>query len=467
MRVVLINPPLKADFPQPPGGLISIASVLEDNDHIVRIIDAPALRLSEREIVGLVDAFRPRVVGITSVTPTFNCAVSLSRSLKSVSSDFFIVFGGPHVSVLPEDTLKNNPSVDAVVIGEGEYSFLGLVECLDEGRDFRSIPGIATRSGDGRKIVVNRNSGFVDLDKLPMPSYHLLPIEIYRPYPPHGRKLPFMSVLTSRGCPYRCVYCSKSIFGSVYRYKSVDGVIEEIKHLIDNFGIREIMFYDDSFTINRERIILLCEEFVRMGLDIPWSCETRVNLVDKELLAHMKNAGCYMISYGVESGSQDILNTLCKDITLEQIKNAFGLTHDAGIKTVGYFILGSPGESVETIRKTISFSKDLDPDFAQFSLAVPYPGTKMYEMYKDEHDIDFDGSMWNNFFYANINSLDRHPPVFESDKLKRKDLIGWIRRAYKEFYFRPEYLKSKTLKIKSTEDVIVNIRGLKMLENVV
>ena len=218
------------------------------------------------------------------------------------------------------------------------------------------------------------------------------------------------------------------------------------------------MFYDDSFTFNKNRTLELCDEIIKNNLKIIWSCETRVNLVDKELLEKMKKAGCYIISYGVESGDQNILNNLKKDITIEQAKNAFKLTKEAGILTVAYFMIGSPGDTNETIEKTVDFAKELDADFAQFSICTPFPGSELFDNLSKK-GIKIED--WDKASY--VTSKGKSKPIILTDNLNEEEIKKWYSKAYKEFYLRPRYILKALLRMKSWGDAKININGIKML----
>jgi len=260
-------------------------------------------------------------------------------------------------------------------------------------------------------------------------------------------------MITSRGCPYHCAFCSKSVFGSKFRAQSPERVVDEIAHYQAKFGIKEITFYDDVFTLDRWRAYKIAYGIIERGMKISWTCETRVNLVDKYLLGHMKQAGCYAIAYGIESASPEILKLLDKDITIHHVKNTVRMTREAGIQTIGYFMIGSPNETVDTIRDTIDFAKKLKLDYAQFAIAMPFPGTKLSEYYSKK-DIP-----WKSFVYAG----NQVSPVFESDNLSSDDIQYWASRAYKEFYVRPSYVWQRLCRVRSIGDVRVLANGMHML----
>jgi len=454
-KVILFNPSQNTRYPQPPLGLACLAAVLEKNAIPVEILDlnASPVELDHlRHHIKNVD-----IVAITAMTPFINSAIMLAKKIKNLDSAITIILGGPHVTLMPDETLMNVPEIDFVVRGEGEIALLNLLQALRESKGPEHIAGISFRK-DGRVINNPRDPPIMDLDSLPIPAYHLLPISRYIIHPPHGKRNPSMALITSRGCPYHCIYCSKPIFGNKFRSQSPERTLDEIEYLVRYFNIREITFYDDSFTLDKNRIFKLCNGITKRGIDIVWSCETRVNLVDENLLGAMKKAGCYLIAYGIESGNQEILDTLRKGVTLDQISTAVTLTRKAGILTTGYFMLGSPGETMETIRDTIDFAKKLPLDFAQFSVLIPFPGTDVYTLYRNSCRQPIN---WDECVYASLQTP--RFPAIESDAVSKEDLCGWISAAYREFYLRLPYMWQRLKSIRSWEDIKMIINGISML----
>lgn len=453
MKTILINPPQNTRYPQPPLGLASIAAVLEQDGHQVDILDANASHLSETEVAYVVkDA---DAICITAMTPAVNSAIIIAKEIKRDNPEPTIILGGPHATILPEDTLTKVPEIDIIVRGEGEKAIVELFNAIENNKDFQNINGLTYRNNG--IISTPSQPSVVEMDTLPFPAYHLLPISKYKLHPPHGRKLPYMAMMTSRGCPYNCIYCSKPIFGGKFRAQSPERTVDEIEYLIDKFGINEITFYDDSFTLDKKRVLQLTTEINNRNLDFAWSCETRVNLINKDLLKAMKKAGCYMIAYGIESGNQTMLNNLRKGIILPQIKSAIEQTHEANIQSVGYFMLGAPGETPETIRQTIDFAKSLYLDFAQFSVTIPFPGTDLYNQYLHSGNISTE---WDDFIYASLKSSST--PVFETEMLSREDLQKWNAKAYREFYMRYSYIWKRFIGMRSIGDLKTNIQGFSM-----
>ncbi len=431
MKVVLINPPQYTKYPQPPMGLALLGAILEREGHEINILD-----LNVQPEYKLTKAIASDVVGITAMTPTINTSLKTAKHLKGINPKLKIVLGGVHATLLPKETI--NSDIDVLVKGEGDNAILEVLK--------DDIKGIYESESE------------VDMDSLPFLAYHLLPWQKYKPHPPHGREKPFFATITSRGCPYHCTYCSKAVFGNKFRAQSPKRVVDEVEYYIKRFGAKEIAFYDDVFTLDKKRVYGIVDEILRRGLKVCWTCETRANLVDRELLKHMEKAGCYSIAYGIESASQDILDIIDKDITLAQVREGVGWTREAGIQTIGYFMIGSPNETPETIRQTIDFAKKLKLDYAQFSVTTPFPRTKLYEFYMDSNK---ENVPWDNFVYAGVGS--KVSPIFESEVLSRDDIEYWVSKAYKEFYLRPSYIWQRLSRIRSIGDVKVGIKGLTML----
>jgi anaerobic magnesium-protoporphyrin IX monomethyl ester cyclase len=457
-KILLINPPQLTRYPQPPLGLAFLAAALERHDYEVRLFDMPALGLSEKTIPKVINRERPDFVGITAMTPSMGSALNVAKKVKASDESIIVGLGGPHATVLPEKTLEAAQDLDIIIRGEGEQTIVELMKALQEGTDLMDqVLGITYRKGNCIKSNPIRPP-ILDMDSLPFPAFNLLPMEKYRLHPPFGRRTPAMPIITSRGCPYRCIFCSKSVFGKKYRANSPSYVVDEILFLKQKFGIEEIKFYDDSFTLDRKRIFEICRLLKKEKIDIKWTCETRVNLVNSDLLRVMKDAGCYMIEYGVESGVQEILCNLKKDITLKETVEAFDSTHKLGIETVAYFMIGAPEETVETISKTIEFAKKLDPDFAQFSILTPLPGTELFDLaFGDGMTIDD----WGEYVYSDLNSLCY--AGFGSKFMDRVELGAWNKRAYLDFYLRWSYFVKRLRKTRSLGELKTNISGLNML----
>lgn len=435
MNVALINPPQQPGLKTfseigmivPPLGLAYLAAVLEESDYPVTIIDAPAQGLTFPQLRKEFEKLDPDVVGISVTTPNFKEASKVSRITKAVCPEATVVVGGPHVSFTPEETLRENPSIDVVCIGEGECTLLELVQFLEVNKDLSEVKGIAYR----RNGVIKRNppQPFIEnLDELPFPARHLLPTNKYRAL---GKNFVPGTVLTSRGCPFRCIFCSSSLlFGKKFRGRSPENVVNELEELHIAYKAHDIELLDDLFTFNQKRAEAICQEILNRKLDVRWVCSSRVDTITKKLMMKLRKAGCALIYLGVESGSQRVLGLIKKGIRIEQSIRALKWAEEAGIETLASFVLGVPGETKEEMEQTIKFAKKLNPDYAQFTIATPYPGTELYETAKEQGLLSENN--WSQYTVLR--------PTVATENFTLKDLEKVLSKAYKQFYLRPLYL---------------------------
>ena len=447
MKVLLINPIFERRIGKgkistilPPLGLGYLAAVLRENKIDVRILDMTALNLSISKVLEYVGNYKPDVIGFSITTPLIYQSFVIAEKIRNHYSEIKIVFGGPHPTILPGESLKKD-FVDFVVIGEGEITFLELVKELEKKNpNFKKINGLAFKTKE--KIIKNKERERIkNFDELPFPAVDLLPLEKYVSADSKYKK--FMTILTSRGCPGRCTYCNKLIFGYTCYMRSAENIIKEIEILNKKYGYKEFHIVDDLFTNNRERVVDFCNLILKKNLKIKWKCGNgvRVNTIDLELLKLMKRAGCYSLSYGIESGNQDILNKMRKGQTLEQCKNAVKLTKQVGMECIGFFMFGNIGENRKTMEETIEFAKSLDLDIAQFHILVPYPGTESRRIIEEEGKILVDG--WKN--YDNLAGK----AIFEHGELTKELMEKMHKKAYKEFYLRWRFIIRKILGIRS------------------
>lgn len=461
MKVALVNPPMDFDVSlgrakgiakytaMAPLGLAYIAAVLRTNGIDVSIIDAYAKGLNIFQIVDEIIERKADIVGINCVTPAAPIVYRIADKIKSVDKEKFIVVGGPHVSVLPEEAL-NKASIDVVIRGEGETTVLELVQCLDGSRDLSTVLGISFRKGN--KVVHNWNRDFIgNLDSIPRPAYDLLPLHLYKAPPHWAIDEPVFGIFATRGCPFHCSFCAAEVIGKKRRLRGIDNVLDEIEYLSSEYKAKQIMFQDTCFPFERRHALELINGIIDRGFHkrIVWTTSSRVDLVDKELLDNMYQSGCRIINFGIESGVQSVLDNVHKGFTLEKVRKGVELTRKAGIKIFATFILGLPGDSHETCRKTIEFAKDLDVDFAQFFTAVPYPGTDLWREYLEDRNSTFD---WIEFLQltAPVETM----PVYIPKGMTAQELKELQRAAYKEFYLRPSRVWRYLSDIKSFKDVV-------------
>ncbi|MFH1225936.1 MAG: radical SAM protein [bacterium] len=452
LDILLINPnssakPEHVDLAAgvtPPLGICYVSAFLKQQGLKAKVLDANALQLANDQIMALIGKEKPMAIGLSAITPLIITTYRLVDEIKENFSQIKIILGGPHATALPEKTLAENKNVDVVVRGEGEITALNLLRALKAGASLAEVKGIAWRQA-GRIIVNESQAAIADLDSLPEPDRADLPINKYVPSTKWFNRLPFMTVMTSRGCPNNCVFCS-SIFGRSVRFRRPQNVLTEIKNLISDFGVREIIFYDDTFTLSKSRVYELCDLFIQNKLDITWGCLSRVDRVDGELLRKMKAAGCHLMAYGIESGSTEMLAVMRKNINLGQAEEAIRETKKAGIDCSASFVFGLPGETKETMQKTIDFSLKINPLFAQFFRVVPYPGTDLFDIYlrqKQSAAID-----WGDFV-----GLGDAGNLIKLDQISEADFNYYLRKSYRRFYLRPRKIGQLFFKMLSPHKI--------------
>ena len=386
MKVLLINPPIRENA-KPinfPIGLGIIASVLLENGHEVEVFDINALRLSKDQVISNLKKYSPDLIGIGGLITTYKYLKWIIPEIKSIFPNLKIIVGGGVVTENPEILLKATVA-DYAVIAEGEITIVELLDALISNTDLSEVKGLAFKNDQGNIIINPKRELIKNLDDSPMPAYHLFPMDIYLMNQSHSRILgrqPEMNIITSRGCPYNCNYCYH-IFSKGVRYRSINSVIEEIKFFIDSYQVHSFILIDETFTINTKRVTEFCEALKRENIIITWSCYARVSLVEKNLLKTMKEAGCYRIGFGIESGSQKILDLMNKKETVEQAERAIKVVRKSGMICGTTFMCGYIGETKETMRETVSFCKK-HLISTSFFFTTPYPGTQLYSIVEDK-----------------------------------------------------------------------------------
>lgn len=436
MKVALVVPPAHSSIKDVLGvngiplGLAYLASIAREEGHEVAIFDFPSLNSDLDSSRSLLKGFDPDVVGISSTTPAIYDAYEIARISKELNENAVVMIGGPHVTFLPVYTLRSCPFIDIVIRGEGEESFRESLRALERSdldlNSLREVRGISYREPSG---VLRHNPSrqlVNDLDALPMPAYDLIDWNLYK-----VGKLRYGVVMTSRGCPFNCIFCSSSLqFGKLWRAHSVNRVIEELRILREDFGIREIEFLDDTFTLNRRRAREICEKIVKEGIDLSWSASSRANTFDKDIAGAMRTAGAHTVYFGIESGTQKVLDFIGKGIRLSQAIDAVKTAARCGLKALGSFVIGFPIEMEEDVERTIAFSKELNVDYAQFTVATPYPGTRLWDFAIENRLL----ATLNWRLYTTVNV------VMRGLYLTVNQIQNMLIKAYLTFYLRPSYL---------------------------
>jgi len=460
MNIVLINAPYLDIYGSLnvghnysfPLGLGYVASYLKRENHNVWIYEPEIYNAGADEIVDFLQEKKADIVGLSCATANFYGAVKIAELVKD-KLKIPVVLGGVHASSLPEETLNNYSCIDFIIVGEGEEAMAELLRFLSAGRDdFGLIKGLYSKK-DGRVVAGEVRPYMEDLDSLPFPARELVNLDNYRPQVHLDRGKRSATMITSRGCPGRCVFCASfKTLGYRFRAHSAEYVLKEIGHLVNDYGVNHIIFVDDTFTINRQRVIDICRGIKENNYKIDWYCFARVNTVDEELLRIMKDAGCFSLLFGIESGNQQILNNIHKGITLAQARQALKLVNKIGFKSVASFIFGSPGETNETIRETIDFAKELNPTIASFNRLIPYPGTDVYDRYYK--NVYSEGNVnWSHFIPKG------EVPLARLDGLKEEDIQDYSNRAFLEFYLRPGQVARLLLSIKTWGELKAYLRG--------
>lgn len=433
----------------PPLGLAYIAAVLEKEGIEVEILDANVLNISPQQVADHARDKRFDMVGLSILTPVHNYCIQVAALLPD---GIFKVAGGPHASGLPDEFLRNG--FDVVVRGEGEYSMLELAR----GRDVKEIKGISYAING--KIIHNGARPPLDPNDLPLPARHLLPSNgVNKPYFSEGtRYFPWSPIFSTRGCPYNCNYCNKLTFGRCFTPRTPENVMTEIIELVSKYRIKQLDFHDDCFNFDMVRAEKILDLIIaeKLNLYIRFSNGLRADKINEDLLAKMKKAGCGYIAYGIESGSQKILDQVPKAIKLETIRQAVSLTKKHGITTVGFFMFGLLGDSEETMQQTIDFSKELDLDAALFSITVPYPGTKMWQMIEQKGRILL--SSWDDYFNTSGKMVYEYPGTASPEVVERM-----YKKAIREFYFRPKYILKQLPRVFSLSHIPVIMKGIKKI----
>jgi radical SAM superfamily enzyme YgiQ (UPF0313 family) len=439
MRIMLLYPKwtgdygLFASFAQkasiwPPLNLAYLAAAAETKGHEVKIIDGEAEAMPLKKMIDEVEVFKPDIIGITATTPFYHFANELAGGLKQRMAEVPIVIGGPHITVLKEKTFS--PFFDYAFIGESEESWPLFLERYENGKEISGVRGILYRNGSSVNFT-GETEPIRNLDSIPIPARHLLKTDNYRMGTLEGIKK-FTTIMTARGCPFKCIFCSTKVFGSRVRKRSPRIVVDEMASIISKYNIRHFIILDDTLTLDRNHILEVCDIIEKEKLDITFEGSTRADLIDEELVSRMAKAGLIRISFGLESVDPTIRKIMRKEVPLESYTRANRLTDKYGIETLNSCMIGLPGETVETIRKTMSYlRKSREIKQANLSIAVPYPGTELYEMAKkEEHRLKL---MTEDFSkYRRYNAA-----VMRVGDLSPEDLIKLQNDAFVSIYMAP------------------------------
>jgi len=433
MRIALAAPPWEV-MPNsyPPLGLAYLSARVKEEGFDARVFDfglTPEIDIEEA--AAQIAAYEPDLVGISTWTHTYARSRELAQIVRRWTRAV-IVFGGPHASIFPRRT-ANQPEVDYVVYGEGEETFAQLCRRLWHGESVGDIEGLCYEK-DGDVVQTAPRPLIRDLDRLPFPDRDALRINDYPLKASDGQ--PMTTVLTSRGCPYRCVYCYKGLFGTLYRQRSAESVCDEVEQIVREYGIRNLYFVDDLFVFNTKRLERFLALLRERNLQIKWQCLARVDRLREDHYRKMAEGGCAEIHFGIESGDQQILRAIGKKIRLDQVRDAVRWARQAGIQTKGYFMTGLPGDTMRTMRKTLRFACDLGLDDAMFSLTTPLPGTQLWEQIRNDVPSLNDPEAFSDAFYFAGEGQERLRPLFNFSKVSDEELVSFTKAAPAVFWKR-------------------------------
>ncbi len=419
----------------PPLGILYLASVLKDNDFKdVKVFDGQLYRNPEGAFKEIFEDFMPDVLGISALTPTLHRSYRMAEIAKSIKKDVFIVFGGTHCSLYPEELMLTGIP-DAIVSGEGEYTFLTLVQNIGNGKQ-EEIDGVVFRGGERNRFY--EPSFLRDLDSIPFPDRTLVPRDAY--YIVVDRPIEATSMLTSRGCPFKCTFCKP--IRKVWAQRSPSNIADELEICKEmKFGI--VNFVDDTFNINKRNVLEICREIVRRRIGINFSFMGRVDTFDEETAEALREAGCIRIQFGIEAGTDRILKLMNKGFTVNEARRALEISKKYGFTTVAFYIIGYPGESYDDIRETIKFSIDTEPDYVQYLPLSIQPGTPLY------NSVLSDGEIKDYFRLYTLNQNLQFKELYLDGTLSIEERLRIVKKAYRKFYFRKEYIKKQLKEIHS------------------
>ncbi len=469
MKVLITNPPwpgqgfgARSDVRWPhkrsdkfieyPIYLAYLVAIVRESGHQPIFLDAVIEELGIEEFARRVERIAPDLAVLECSTPSIDYDLETVSALKRRLESLKTVLIGSHPTVYHREIIGENPAVDAICRGEFDYTVRDLVRAEAAGQPWDGVEGLTWRDGESIRVNPERPP-IEDLDRIPFPARDLVASPFYRQGTFRGKRP--TTVVTSRGCPFRCTYClwPSTLYGREFRARSAENVVDELEEAITRFGVDEVYFDDDSMALDRDRMLEICRLIVERDLKFEWIAQCRVDSMDGEVLRAMKRSGCRYIRFGVESGSPKMLKIMRKGITVERVMETFRLARQAGIRTQAFFLFGIPGETWETVAETIEFAKKLRPGSAQFAVAIPHPGTELFRTATERGWIHYD--KWEDFSSCR--------GMLQTPEFPREAAEAARVKAYREFYFRPSYILQTALSINNWADfrsVIASTRSI-------
>jgi len=452
-KILFIHPPsdvklkIHKGLKYPPMGIAFISAVVREQGHSVRIFDGNVEKYPFEKLRQILAEFRPDVVGIGFTSLLAHSAYNTAEFVKkNVSQPVTVLAGGYHPTVMCDEVIKDK-NFDYVFVGEAEQTILEWLQMFEAGKDeFKKIKGLVFRKGN-EIIHTERRELIADLDNLTIPAYDLLLVNHYSSM--ISTRKPYVTFIRSRGCPFKCTFCGvQSMFGHKYRCQSPEKTVSEIDTLVNQFNVKEILFKDSEFLIDRKNVAEFCKLMIAKKYDLIWSCNARVDMVDEEILTLMKKAGCKMVTYGVESGNQEILYRLKKNFKINKAREAIKMTKKVGMKCIANFMFGNPGETRTNVEETIKFMREVNPDFINCAYLTAFPGSKLYEQALSE----------NWFIDGKPVSYGYEDLKLNATEMSLEELSQVLKYAIKKFYFRPRYILKRMMNLNSAE-IKNNIKG--------
>jgi len=440
----------------PSLALASLASWIRQAGYPVGLIDLHVENIFPKDAESRVRDFDPTIVALTSKTLGWPAVIEIAQMVRQAAPKALIVVGGPHMSIYPRESLSWD-CFDMAVVGDGEETFLDICDHVESGSELDKIPGTVVRGRDGTTIQNPARPVPKDIDRYPMPAWDLIPVRDY-----HCLTLlkPFATMVTTRGCPWHCGYCSQ-VYSEKLRFRDVELVVDEMQYLEKTFGVREIVFFDETFTIGKRRMLKFSEEVQRRGLKVKFNIRARVDTVDREVVRALKKAGLRSIHMGVEAGTDRVLKIMNKQITREQTERAFRICREEGVDTRGYFMVGYYDATPDDVEDMIKFASGIGLDWASFSVATALPATDLYHIAQERGYVD--GDYWKQYTIDGGGVI----PQLETETFTAEQLRAYRTKAYMNFYLRPDLIRRKLSKSEGREELMEMAGGATVLSEIV